>query len=68
MSLLEVLIVVVAFIVAACLIAGLDKFLGPKLNYPRWIVQLAYVLLAVIVILYVCNQLGVWSLLSRVRA
>jgi hypothetical protein len=67
MSLLEVLLVVVAFIVAAGLIALADKFLAPKLNYPRWIIQLAYGLLALIVVLYFCNALGVWSLLSRVR-
>jgi len=68
MSLLEVLLVVVAFIIAAALVAFFDRQLGSKLGYPRWIITVAYALLAIIVILYVCNQLGVWSLLSRVRA
>ena len=68
MSLLQVLLVVVAFIIAAGLIALADKFLGPKLSYPRWIITLAYGLLVLIVVLYLCRAFGVWELLSSVRA
>ena len=68
MSLLTVLVVVVAFVIACGLLAGLDKLLRPKLDYPAWIVYFAYGLLALIVVLYVCDQLGVWRLLSSVRA
>jgi hypothetical protein len=67
-SLLTVLLVVVAFVVACGLIAGLDKFLRSKLEYPAWIIYFAYGLLALIVVLFICDQLGVWRLLSSVRA
>jgi hypothetical protein len=68
MSLLTVLGVVVAFVVACGLIAALDKFLRPKLEYPVWIIYFAYGLLALIVVLFVCDQLGIFRLLSSVRA
>jgi TctA family transporter len=68
MSLLEVLLVVVAYIIAMGLIALLDRALAPKLNYPRWAIYVAYVLVTAIVIIYVCNALGVFGLLNRVRA
>lgn len=67
MSLLTVLLVVVAFLVAAALITAADNWIRPKLNYPPWIVHFAYGLLALVVILYVCKELGVWQLLSSVR-
>jgi uncharacterized membrane protein YjjP (DUF1212 family) len=68
LSLLTVVIVVVAFLVAAGLIAAADQFLSTRLKYPRWVVHFAYGLLALIVVLFVCRELGVWDLLSRVRA
>lgn len=68
MSLLTVLMVVVAYLVACALVALADKFLRPKLSYPSWIIYFAYGLLTLIVILFVCDQLGVWRLLSSVRA
>ena len=68
MSLLQVLLVVVAFIIAAGLVALADKFLGPKLGYPRWIIQVAYGLLLLIVVIYLCRAFRVFELLSSVRA
>ena len=68
MSLLTVVVVVVAFLIAAGLIAAADQFLRERLKYPSWVVHFAYGLLALIVVLFVCRELGVWDLLSRVRA
>jgi hypothetical protein len=67
MSLLTVLIIIAAFVIACALIALLDNFLSPSLNYPRWVIQLAYGLLALVLVLYLCRVLGVWNLLSSVH-
>jgi hypothetical protein len=67
MSLLGVLAAIVAFIIACALVAGFDNWLGTKLGYPRWCIQLAYGLLALVLILFLCDQFGVWRLLSSVR-
>jgi hypothetical protein len=67
MSLLTVLLVVVGYLIACGLVALADKFLRPKLSYPSWIIYFAYGLLTLVVILYVCDQLGVWRLLSSIR-
>jgi predicted membrane channel-forming protein YqfA (hemolysin III family) len=66
-SLLTVVIVVAAFLIAGALIALLDKFLGEKIGYPRWFVHMAYGLLALIVVLYLCKEFGVFQLLNSVR-
>lgn len=67
MSLLGVLLAIVAFIIACALVAAADKFLRTKLEYPKWTTQLAYFLLALVLILFLCDQFGVWRLLSSVR-
>lgn len=67
MSLLEVLVVVVAFIIAAGLLALLDRTFGAKLGYPRWIIYVAYALITAIVIIYLCSRMGVFGLLNQVR-
>jgi len=68
MSLLGVLVIVLAFVIAAALLALMDKFLAPKLNYPRWVIQVGYGLLVLVLVLYLCRAFGVWDLLSSVRA
>ena len=67
MNLLTVLLVVFAFLIACGLVALVDQFLSEKLKYPRWIIHFAYGLLGLVVILFICDQLGVWKLLSSVH-
>jgi hypothetical protein len=67
MSLLGVLLSILAFIIACALVAFADQQLGSRLNYPRWIISLAYGLLALVLIIFLCNAFGVFNLLRSVR-
>ena len=67
MSLLTVLLVVAALIVCCALIALLDSYVGPKLAYPRYVIHFAYGLVILIAVLFICRELGIWSLLNSVR-
>jgi hypothetical protein len=66
-SLLGVLVAIIAFLIACALVAGADQLLKNRLTYPRWIISLAYGLLALVLILFLCQQFHVWELLSSVR-
>jgi hypothetical protein len=66
-SLLGVLLAVLAFIIACALVAFADQQLGSRLAYPRWCIHLAYGLLALVLIIFLCKAFGVFELLAGVK-
>jgi hypothetical protein len=68
MSLLTVLLAIVAMFLALVLIGG-AAYAASKIGWsiPPWAVNLAYVLIVVVTVLFLCDRAGLFRLLASVR-
>jgi hypothetical protein len=64
MSLLGLLVVLFAFVIYCALVALAQRHLG---DVPGWVFRLAYILGAIVLIVYLGRAMGLFDLLSSVR-